>query len=107
MAFRVETTPRSERDVHRLLGWLRAQRAGETGLRWFLGLDKAINSLADMPERCALAPESARTPFEVRHLLYGRKPNRYRILFTFRGNTVYILHVCHGRRKPYTRLAPP
>jgi plasmid stabilization system protein ParE len=107
MAYRVETTARAERDADRLLGWLRAQRAGETGLRWFLGLEKAIDSLAEMPERCALAPENERVPFEVRHLLYGRRPNVYRILFTIEGGTVYILHICHGRRRPFTRLAPP
>jgi plasmid stabilization system protein ParE len=86
---------------------LRAQRAGETGRRWFLGLEKAIDGLADMPERCPLAPENGRVPFEVRHLLYGRAPNVYRILFTIEGGTVYILHIRHSRRRPFTRLAPP
>ena len=107
MAYRVETKARSERDADRLLGWLRAQRAGETGPRWFLGLEEAINSLAEMPERCPLAPENERVPFEVRQLLYGRKPNVYQIIFTIDGDTVYILHIRHGRLSPFTRLAPP
>jgi plasmid stabilization system protein ParE len=107
MAYRVETTARAERDADRLLGWLIAQRAGETGLRWFEGLEEAIATLADMPERCPFAPENARVPFEVRQLLYGRRPNVYRILFTIEGGTVYILHILHGRRRPLTRLAPP
>jgi hypothetical protein len=43
-------------------------------------------------QRCALAPENARFPFEVRHLLYGRKPHIYRIIFTVEGDTVSVLH---------------
>jgi hypothetical protein len=35
-----------------------------------------------MPKRCPLAPENASVPFEMRQLLYGRKPHFYRILFT-------------------------
>jgi plasmid stabilization system protein ParE len=107
MAYRVETTARAERDADNLLSRLIAQQAGETGLRWFEGLEKAITTLADMPERCSLAPENTHVPFEVRQLLYGRKPHIYRILFTIEGDTVYVLHIRHGRRRPLTRLLPP
>jgi hypothetical protein len=51
-------------------------------MRWFAALQDAIASLAELPSRCPLAPENAAFPFEVRHLLYGRKPHVYRILFT-------------------------
>jgi hypothetical protein len=37
---------------------------------------------------------------EVRHLLYGRKPHTYRVLFTIEGSLVYVLHIRHGRREP-------
>jgi plasmid stabilization system protein ParE len=100
MAFRVETSAQAERDAEVILEWLRSQHAGDTGIRWFLDMEKAIASLAAFPERCPLAPENARFPFEVRQLLYGRKPNVYRILFTIKGDTVHILHIRHGRRKP-------
>jgi len=33
-------------------------------------------------------------------MLYGRKPHMYRILFTIDGETVYVLHLRHGRRLP-------
>lgn len=100
MAFRVEITEEAERDGHTILDWLISEHAGETGLRWFEGLEKAIASLATLPARCPLAPENAEFPFEVRHLLYGRKPHVYRILFTIDGETVFVLHIRHGRRKP-------
>jgi len=69
-------------------------------MRWFAALQDAIASLAEFPVRCPLAPEKVAFPFEVRHLLYGRKPHVYRILFTIEDQTVYVLHIRHGRRQP-------
>lgn len=83
-----------------ILEWLLSEHAGDAGLRWFLAMEDAIASLASFPERCLLAPENARFPFEVRQLLYGHKPHVYRILFTMDGATVNILHIRHGRRRP-------
>ena len=102
MAFRVEITREAETDAKDIMEWLISQQAGETGLRWFQGLDRAIASLASMPNRCPLAPENGEAPFEVRHLLYGRKPHIYRAIFTIDGAVVYVLHLRHGRRKPLT-----
>ena len=103
MAFRVKTTTKAKQDLDDILGRLLSQEAGETGLRWFQGLHQAIATLADSSQRCALAPENAVFPFEVRHLLYGRKPHVYRIIFTIEGNTVSVLHVRHGRRQPIAK----
>jgi toxin ParE1/3/4 len=103
MAFRVEITEEAERDANKILEWLISEHAGKAGLRWFEGLERAIESLAHMPLRCPLAPENAEFPFEVRHLLYGRKPHVYRVVFTLDGETVYILRIWHGHRK---RIAP-
>ena len=100
MAFRVETSAQAESDANSILEWLLSEHAGETGIRWFLALDDAIAPLASFPERCPLAPETGRLPFEVRQLLYGRKPHAYRILFTIEGDTVKILHIRHGRHNP-------
>ncbi len=100
MAFRVEITEEAERDATDILDWLISEQAGLTGLQWFLGLEKAIASLATFPGRCSLAPENAAFPFEVRHLLYGHKPHVYRVLFTIEGDTVSVLRIRHGRRRP-------
>jgi plasmid stabilization system protein ParE len=87
-----------------ILEWLLAQEAGDAGLRWFRKLKESIDSLAEMPERCMLAPENAEFPFEVRQLLYGHKPHQYRVLFTIEAETVVVLHIRHGRRR---RLGEP
>ena len=102
MAFRVETSAQAERDAETILEWLSSHHAGGTGIRWFLALEDAIASLAVFPERCPAAPENSRFPFEVRQLLFGRKPHVYRILFTIEGESVHVLHIRHGRRSPLT-----
>jgi len=48
--FRVETTPSAEREAQAILEWLLDRQAGETGLRWFLNLEQAIQSLSHSPE---------------------------------------------------------
>ena len=90
MTFRVETAATAEQDADAILDWLLSEHAGDTGMRWFLALQDAIAPLAEFPERCPLAPESAAFPFEVRHLLYDRTPHVYRILFTIENQTVYV-----------------
>jgi hypothetical protein len=72
---------------------------GDRGIRWFLGLEEAIATLGTFPKRCPIAPENSRFPFEVRQMLYGRKPHVYRILFTIDKDVVYVLHIRHGRRR--------
>src|SRR5260370_8905752 len=53
MIFRVETTPSAEREAQAILKWLLDQQAGERGLRWFLNLEQAIQSLSHFPEHVA------------------------------------------------------
>lgn len=78
MAFRVKQTAQADHDLDVILEWLISQQAGETGQRWFRGLKDTLNSLSELPHRCSLAPENVEFPFEVRQLLYGRKPHQYR-----------------------------
>src|SRR6185295_6375356 len=100
MAFLVETSEDAEYEMAAILEWLLQQHAGEDGIQWFLGLEAAVASLDEFPQRCSLAPENQVFPFEVRQLLYGRKPHLYRILFTIENNIVHVLHIRHGRQKP-------
>jgi plasmid stabilization system protein ParE len=102
MTFRVDISADAEQEAESILNWLLAEHAGDTGLRWFLYLYDAIDSLERMPSRCTLAPENEDFPFEVRQLIYGRRPNQYRILFTIEGDTVKVLHIRHGRRNTLT-----
>lgn len=61
-----------------------------------LGLEAAIESLADVPTRCPLAADAGTSGTGVRQLLFGS----YRVLFVIRANSVYVVHVRHAARKP-------
>jgi toxin ParE1/3/4 len=48
-----------------------------------------------------MAPEARKPRRELRHLLYGKKPHVYRILYEVdeRRQTVWVLTVRHGARR--------
>lgn len=47
MAFRVDVTLKAYRDLSGILRWLLAEHAGEQGLGWYDGLNKAIDTLSE------------------------------------------------------------
>ena len=57
-------------------------------------LKRAILSLENNPLRCPLITEDKK----LRHLLYGRKPHVYRIIYRVleKTKTVEVLHIRHG-----------
>jgi plasmid stabilization system protein ParE len=64
MAFEVRYSSEAENDLDSILHWLIVERrAGQTGLRWFLGLEDKIATLAEMPQRCPVGPETDRLAF--------------------------------------------
>ena len=95
MRFQVEITPIAETQIEQAYCWYREQNPKYAD-RWFRGLMNAIATLQDKPRRCTLAAEDEIFSEEVRQLLYGKSKNIYRILFTIRETTVYILYVRHS-----------
>jgi len=71
------------------------------------GLWDAVDSLAELPERCALVPESKLRAKRVRHLLYGPGRQVYRILYRVRDERVEILTIRHARRRPLSPCRVP
>ena len=99
MTFQVEITATADQEADEILSLGYSPNMPEKlAGHWFLPCKAAIASLAEFPKRCPLAPENSAFPFEVRQLLYGKKPHIYRILFTIEDQTVYVLHIRHGRR---------
>jgi plasmid stabilization system protein ParE len=90
MDFHVELSDQAKGNIAAIYDWLRSQQAGDAGERWFVALRTAIATLATFPSRCPLAPENPDSPVELRQLLYGQKPNVYRILFAIEGDTVQV-----------------
>lgn len=62
----------------------------------------AIAILQEKPQRCALAIEHEIFSEEVRQLLYGKPKSLYRVMFTIRDSTVYVLYVRHSAQAPMT-----
>jgi plasmid stabilization system protein ParE len=101
MAYHVSIAARAEQDLARL--YERINAADSTAARrWHKGLKQAILSLAVGPYRCSTTPESK----WLRHLLYGRKPHVYRVIYRVleTSNEVEILHIRHGARRPFKRV---
>ena len=98
MTFRVLATAAALHDAVEIGGWVASKGAPAEAVRWVEGLILAFRSLAEMPERCPVAPEDDEFEERIRHLILGD----YRVLFTVRGMDVFILHVRHGARRPAT-----
>lgn len=102
MTFLVETTPIAEANIEKVYYWYR-ERNPEFADKWFRGLMNAIATLQENPLRCSLAVECDIFSEEVRQLLYGKSKSTYRVLFTIRNTTVYILYVRHSAQAPLTK----
>lgn len=98
MTYHVIIQPQAEADLDAVYLRMRIH-APQAAERWFAGIVEAINSLEQFPRRCPLAPENDYFEEEIRQLLYGRRDNVYRILFTIQDDTVHVLHVRHGAQR--------
>jgi plasmid stabilization system protein ParE len=97
MRFRVIVLPGAESDIVDAADWI-AEHSPIAAARWLQGIRAAINTLSEMPLRCPVAADDFGRDVDVRQLFYGRRRNRYRILFTMAAGTVYVLRVRHGAR---------
>ncbi len=95
MKYAVMTENAAQVDITEAYLWI-ARDSSENAIRWVEAVEAAIESLDTFPERCAVAPESEEFDREIRQLLHGN----YRILFTIHDETVHVLHVRHGARRP-------
>src|ERR1700730_7362989 len=56
MTYSVEIAEQVDRDADAILEWLHSQHVTDAAVAWFRGLGEAIDSLAQLPSRCPLAP---------------------------------------------------
>ncbi len=97
MTYRFEISDRARADADEAYAWI-AQRSPEQAERWYQGLFKQIETLTSHPLLYPVAAENAKFPDEIREMLYGKRQNKYRIVFTIRDDTVVVLYVHHGAR---------
>jgi plasmid stabilization system protein ParE len=103
MAYRVDITERAERDLERIYLTIEADNTPQAHT-WFNGLERTILSLGKHPARGASIPEGG----PLRHLIYGRKGHRYRVIYTIddANLTVTVLHIRYGARDTFQNDAP-
>jgi plasmid stabilization system protein ParE len=96
MNYEVLVTDRAAEELESAARWWAEHRSAAQAERWYDGFVEAILSLAEAPERCAIARERGRFPFEIRQLVYslGRRPTR-RAVFTIRQDKVIVLTIRH------------
>ena len=100
MTYRVDLAVRALTELQALYEEKQVERT-EAAAQWFNGLAVALFTLKQLPQRCPRIPEQDATSREIRHLLYGKKPHVYRIVFEISEQRamVRILTICHGARK--------
>ena len=94
MKFTVRIADAAQEDLIAACQYI-ARHSPENAERWYAGMVSAIQSLAEMPERCPIAPESVAFDQTIRHMVVGN----YRCLYVVRESTVYVLHVRQSKQR--------
>lgn len=95
MLHKVELSTRTKRDIQAISEYI-AIDSPLNSCRWLDGIDSAFESLQNSPTRHAVLYTARQAGREVRQTFYGV----YRILYEIRGNSVFVLTVRHGSRRP-------
>jgi len=100
MAYHIEFAYRAARDLEALYVEKNAAES-QAASRWYNELEEAVYALATYPHRCPIAPEARKLRGDLRHLLYGKEPYVYRVIYEVneRRQTVWVLAVRHGARR--------
>jgi toxin ParE1/3/4 len=100
MPYRVEFAARAARDLEILYVEKNAAES-PAAAGWYNGLEEAVYALGKRPNRCPLAREARKRKRKLRHLLYGKKPEVYRVIYEAeeQRQTVWVLTIRHGARQ--------
>ena len=95
MRYRVNVTTRAAQDLDTIYQFIQAEHSHQAAI-WFNGLHEALQSLSSLPHRASRVREDS----TLRHLLYGNKPNVYRVIYSVDDTlkTVTIVTIRHGAR---------
>lgn len=103
MEFSVEITQAALADAEEYVRFIREDRQDPMAAeQWWNGLVDQVLSLGALPRRCPIIPEQRYFDQEIRHLLYAS----HRIIFRIDEDTVTILRIYHGARKPLKAIGP-
>jgi plasmid stabilization system protein ParE len=89
-------------DLDQAYQWA-ARRAPHTATCWLQRFQATLRSLEQHPERCPVAPEARKLNIELRELLFGQRPNVFRVIFLIDGDCVRVLRIRRGQRRLLSR----
>ena len=69
--YRIEITERAQADADAAYDWMVEHVSATHAERWYQELLQQIGTLARLPARCPLAPESSKFAEEIRELSVG------------------------------------
>ena len=93
MPYQVIVLKRAETELQAAADWI-AERSPQSAERWFNGFVRSLLSLQENPQRCALAPESESSLYELRQLIYRPGKGRaYRAVFLIADQQVRVLRI--------------
>lgn len=98
MNYQVIITPSAKADIFETNTWL-LENYPHVAEKWLWGTSQKITSLLNLSERCPRSSESEAFDVVIRHLIYGKKPHTYRILFSIQEEKVYVLRVRSTKQK--------
>lgn len=100
MTYRVVFARSADRELQGAADWWAAHRSPNQAERWYSGFSEALASLSRNPERCPLAAENGRFPYEIREMYYGlgTRPT-HRAVFTIRGDIALVLSIRHAAQE--------
>lgn len=96
MAHTIRVHPRAYSDIRNAATITQRLVSAASAAKLHDGIWAKIRSLGNHPEKWPLADEAEDLGMELREVLFGRRRQVYRILFTIEGQTVHIHRVRHG-----------
>ena len=91
--YHVEITKSAQRDVAEIWEYIASDNP-KAADGFVAELIRQAGTLASLPLRCPIIPETNELGVEYRHLIYGD----YRTIFKILGRRVIILRIVHGAR---------
>lgn len=102
MKYRVVIQRLALEDLEESYLWA-TRRAPQTAARWLNRFHAELQTLADNPQRRSRAPENEKVHREIRQMLFGRRPNVFRAVFTIDGDQVRVLRIRIAARRYLTK----
>jgi plasmid stabilization system protein ParE len=76
-----------------------AKHAPLTANAWLDRFYDTLQTLSVNPTRCGLAPENPKSKRTLHQLLFGKRTNVFRVIFTVEEKTVWIIRIRRASRR--------